>query len=144
MLTYLFCATSGGLNTAAVPRSVQHFTMLEIVVVTDQIASHISYQMCVSLILNQLDFPVLADYFDEPDVCLEAISDVTTPLLTFSRPTVAQSWREPRSNEGIKETRVQRLVWAIEEEIHRYSLVCFTTTFCGESLSSEVAQFSGI
>ncbi|KAI0964105.1 hypothetical protein AcW1_001004 [Taiwanofungus camphoratus] len=66
VLNYLFRATSGGLNTVAGLRPVQNVPGLENVDVTDKIAGHMSYRTFMPLILDQLGFPVSADYFDEP------------------------------------------------------------------------------
>ncbi|KAI0640135.1 DUF726-domain-containing protein [Trametes polyzona] len=67
VLNYLFRATSGGLNTVAGLRPVQNVPGLENVDVTDKIAGHMSYRTFMPLILDQLGFPVSADYFDEPE-----------------------------------------------------------------------------
>ncbi|OCH95710.1 DUF726-domain-containing protein [Obba rivulosa] len=66
VLNYLFRATSGGLNTVAGLRAVKDVPGLENVDVTDKIAGHMSYRTFMPLILDQLGFPVSADYFDEP------------------------------------------------------------------------------
>lgn len=66
VLNYLFRATSGGLNTVAGLRPVVNVPGLENVDVTDKIAGHMSYRTFMPLILDQLGFPVSADYFDEP------------------------------------------------------------------------------
>ncbi|EPQ60175.1 DUF726-domain-containing protein [Gloeophyllum trabeum ATCC 11539] len=67
VLNYLFRATSGGLNTVAGLRPVMNVPGLENVDVTDKIAGHMSYRAFMPLILDQLGFPVSADYFDEPE-----------------------------------------------------------------------------
>ncbi|KAI0714780.1 hypothetical protein C8Q76DRAFT_436977 [Earliella scabrosa] len=67
VLNYLFRATSGGLNTVAGLRPVENVPGLENVDVTDKIAGHMSYRTFMPLILDQLGFPVTADYFDEPE-----------------------------------------------------------------------------
>ncbi|KAI0778857.1 hypothetical protein BD413DRAFT_466243 [Trametes elegans] len=67
VLNYLFRATSGGLNTVAGLRPVENVPGLENVDVTDKIAGHMSYRTFMPLILDQLGFPVSADYFDEPE-----------------------------------------------------------------------------
>ncbi|KAG8984855.1 hypothetical protein FRB93_006204 [Tulasnella sp. JGI-2019a] len=67
VLNYLFRATSGGLNTVAGLRPVDHVPGLENVDVTDKIAGHMSYRIYMPLILHQLGFPVTADFFDEPE-----------------------------------------------------------------------------
>ncbi|KAG8876142.1 hypothetical protein FRB97_004418 [Tulasnella sp. 331] len=67
VLNYLFRATSGGLNTVAGLRPVDHVPGLENVDVTDKIAGHMSYRIYMPVILHQLGFPVTADYFDEPE-----------------------------------------------------------------------------
>ncbi|KAJ3004327.1 hypothetical protein NUW54_g4867 [Trametes sanguinea] len=72
VLNYLFRATSGGLNTVAGLRPVQNVPGLENVDVTDKISGHMSYRTFMPLILDQLGFPVSADYFDEPVVRLQS------------------------------------------------------------------------
>jgi hypothetical protein len=69
ILNYLFRASSGGLNTVAGLRPIQDVPGLENVDVTDKIAGHMSYRVYMPVILDQLGFPVTADYFDEPEVC---------------------------------------------------------------------------
>jgi hypothetical protein len=68
VLNYLFRATSGGLNAVAGLRPIKDVPGLENVEVTDKIAGHMSYRAFMPLILDQLGFPVFADYFDEPEV----------------------------------------------------------------------------
>jgi hypothetical protein len=68
ILGYLFRATSGGINTVAGLRPVDNVPALENVDLTDKIAGHTSYRAYMPLILDQLGFPVSADYFDEPEV----------------------------------------------------------------------------
>jgi len=68
VLNYLFRATSGGLSTVAGLRPMEGIPGLENVDVTDKIAGHMSYRAFMPLILDQLGFPVTADYFDEPVV----------------------------------------------------------------------------
>ncbi|OCB90378.1 DUF726-domain-containing protein [Sanghuangporus baumii] len=67
VLNYLFRATSGGLQNIAGLRPVTDIPGLENVDVTDKIAGHMSYRTFMPLILDQLGFPVSADYFDEPE-----------------------------------------------------------------------------
>ena len=83
----MFRATSGGLNRVAGPHYVQNVPVLQTVNVTDKIAGHMSYRMFISLIPDQLGFPVSADYFDEFNVCCESMSDITTPSLISSPST---------------------------------------------------------
>ncbi|KAJ6479190.1 hypothetical protein C8R47DRAFT_609586 [Mycena vitilis] len=66
VLNYLFRATSGGVGTVAGLRPVENVPGLENVDVTDKIAGHMSYRTFMPLILDQLGFPVFADYFDDP------------------------------------------------------------------------------
>ncbi|KAJ7083377.1 hypothetical protein B0H15DRAFT_423801 [Mycena belliarum] len=66
VLNYLFRATSGGVGTVAGLRPVENVPGLENVDVTDKIAGHMSYRAFMPLILDQLGFPVFADYFDDP------------------------------------------------------------------------------
>jgi hypothetical protein len=68
VLNYLFRATSAGVNTVAGLRPVENVPGLENVDVTDKIVGHMSYRTFMPVILDQLGFPVLADYFDEPEV----------------------------------------------------------------------------
>ncbi|KAF9461932.1 hypothetical protein BDZ94DRAFT_1262538 [Collybia nuda] len=67
VLNYLFRATSGGVGTVAGLRPIQGVPGLENIDVTDKIAGHMSYRTFMPLILDQLGFPVSADYFDEPE-----------------------------------------------------------------------------
>lgn len=67
VLNYLFRATSGGVGTVAGLRPVDGVPGLENVDVTDKISGHMSYRTFMPLILDQLGFPVSADYFDEPE-----------------------------------------------------------------------------
>ncbi|KAG6836550.1 hypothetical protein H0H93_006857 [Arthromyces matolae] len=66
VLNYLFRATSGGVGTVAGLRPIENIPGIENVEVTDKIAGHMSYRTFMPLILDQLGFPVSADYFDEP------------------------------------------------------------------------------
>ncbi|KAF8435758.1 hypothetical protein L210DRAFT_3484171 [Boletus edulis BED1] len=66
VLNYLFRATSGGLSSVAGLRPIEGIPGVENVDVTDKIAGHMSYRAFMPLILDQLGFPVTADYFDEP------------------------------------------------------------------------------
>nr|GAT51735.1 predicted protein [Mycena chlorophos] len=66
VLNYLFRATSGGVGTVAGLRPVENVPGLENVDVTDKIAGHMSYRTFTPLILDQLGFPVFADFFDDP------------------------------------------------------------------------------
>jgi pimeloyl-ACP methyl ester carboxylesterase len=74
VLNYLFRATSGGLNTVAGLRPVENVHGLENIDVTDKIAGHMSYRTFMPLILDQLGFPVSADFFDEPVVSKKKIN----------------------------------------------------------------------
>ncbi|KAF7971035.1 hypothetical protein HWV62_22239, partial [Athelia sp. TMB] len=67
VLNYLFRATSGGVGTVAGLRPITNVPGLENVDVTDKIAGHMSYRAFMPLILDQLGFPVTADYFNEPE-----------------------------------------------------------------------------
>ncbi|KAG6901593.1 hypothetical protein C0995_010264 [Termitomyces sp. Mi166 len=66
VLNYLFRATSGGIGTVAGLRPIQGIPGIENVDVTDKIAGHMSYRAFMPLILDQLGFPVSADFFDDP------------------------------------------------------------------------------
>ncbi|KAF9255780.1 DUF726-domain-containing protein [Marasmius fiardii PR-910] len=68
VLNYLFRATSGGVGSVVAGlRPIEGVPGLENVDVTDKIAGHMSYRTFMPLILDQLGFPVFADYFDEPE-----------------------------------------------------------------------------
>lgn len=86
VLNYLFRATTGGVGTVAGLRPVEGIPGLENVDVTDKIAGHMSYRAFMPLILDQLGFPVFADYFDEPEVSLNTPSSRTRQL-TFQTGT---------------------------------------------------------
>ncbi|KAI6154280.1 hypothetical protein BKA82DRAFT_4099517 [Pisolithus tinctorius] len=66
VLNYLFRATSAGLSSVAGLRPVEDVPGVENVDVTDKISGHMSYRTFMPLILDQLGFPVSADFFDEP------------------------------------------------------------------------------
>jgi pimeloyl-ACP methyl ester carboxylesterase len=68
VLNYLFRATTGGLNTVAGLRPIENVLGLENIDVTHQISGHMSYRTFMPLILRQLNFPVTADHFDDPQV----------------------------------------------------------------------------
>ena len=68
VLNHLFLATSEGVGTVVGLRPLENVPGLENVDVTDKIAGHMSYRAFMPLILDQLGFPVFADYFDEPVV----------------------------------------------------------------------------
>ena len=80
VLNYLFRATAGSLNTVAGLRPLNNVPGLENIDVTDKIAGHMSYRTFMPLILDQLGFPVSADYFDEPEV-RETVADSLTRLM---------------------------------------------------------------
>ncbi|VDB84324.1 unnamed protein product [Peniophora sp. CBMAI 1063] len=67
LLNYLFRATSSGLNSIAGLRPIENVPGMENIDVTDKISGHMSYRTFMPLILDQLGFPVSADYFDEPE-----------------------------------------------------------------------------
>ena len=79
VLNYLFRATNAGLQNIAGLRPVTDVPGLENVDVTDKIAGHMSYRTFMPLILDQLGFPVSADYFDEPVVSIHFHSDDLQP-----------------------------------------------------------------
>ena len=74
VLNYLFRATSGGLSSVAGLSPIEDVPGLENVDVTDKIAGHMSYRTFMPLILDQLGFPVTADYFDEPVVRVASLA----------------------------------------------------------------------
>ncbi|KAF7347241.1 DUF726-domain-containing protein [Mycena venus] len=103
VLNYLFRATSGGVGTVAGLRPVENVPGLENVDVTDKIAGHMSYRTFMPLILDQLGFPVFADYFDDPvepdfegDRIVEREEDKNKKKGWFSRKT-----QEPTRPESI-------------------------------------------
>jgi pimeloyl-ACP methyl ester carboxylesterase len=102
ILNYLFRATSGGLSSIAGLRPVQDVPGLENVDVTDKITGHMSYRTFMPLILDQLGFPVSADYFDEPEVsksvCTNHTQWHTTHNVAMSR--MARSNACPASRRG--------------------------------------------
>lgn len=88
VLNYLFRATTGGLNPVAGLRPIENVPGLENVDVTDKIAGHASYRAFMPLILDQLGFPVSADYFNEPEVSSSyglSVSFTTTAGLSGTR-----------------------------------------------------------
>ncbi|KAJ7729098.1 hypothetical protein DFH07DRAFT_871425 [Mycena maculata] len=106
VLNYLFRATSGGVSTVAGLRPVENVPGLENVDVTDKISGHMSYRTFMPLILDQLGFPVFADYFDDPvepdfegDRIVEREEDKTAKKGWFSKkakePTRPQSVSRP-------------------------------------------------
>ncbi|KAJ6601116.1 hypothetical protein DFH09DRAFT_1126907 [Mycena vulgaris] len=107
VLNYLFRATSGGVGTVAGLRPVENVPGLENVDVTDKISGHMSYRTFMPLILDQLGFPVFADYFDDPvepdfegDRIVEREEDKGKKKGWFSKkkePTLPQSVSRPPS-----------------------------------------------
>jgi len=87
VLNYLFRATSAGLSAVAGLRPVENVPGLENVDVTDKISGHMSYRAFMPLILDQLGFPVSADYFDEPVVCTGISFHLSWRLLNCAFPT---------------------------------------------------------
>ena len=85
VLNYLFRATSGGLATVAGLRPVENVPGLENVDVTDKIAGHMSYRAFMPLILDQLGFPVSADYFNEPEVSNDSHHKIAARLIQLCR-----------------------------------------------------------
>ena len=79
LLNYLFRATSSGLNTIAGLRPVENVPGVENIDVTDKISGHMSYRTFMPLILDQLGFPVSADYFDEPEVSIALLVKLCIP-----------------------------------------------------------------
>jgi len=55
-------------GTVAGLRPIEGVPGLENVDATDEIVGHMSYCMFMPLILDLLGFPVLSDFFDEPEV----------------------------------------------------------------------------
>ncbi|BGP14372.1 hypothetical protein JCM10213_004496 [Rhodosporidiobolus nylandii] len=68
VLGYLFRATSGGLQTVAGLRPVEHVPDLENVDVTHLLDGHLTYRSRMPKLLAYVGFKTTADHFDEPDV----------------------------------------------------------------------------
>jgi hypothetical protein len=126
VLNYLFRATSGGLSTVAGLRPIENVSGLENVDVTDKISGHMSYRAFMPLILDQLGFPVSADYFDEPEVraSLQGILDLTpyrlVPLGTRFRRGEDCCWEWRR--------RAQEAWLVFEEKDYADTTTCFRTS----------------
>jgi pimeloyl-ACP methyl ester carboxylesterase len=86
VLNYLFRASSGGVGTVAGLRPVEGIPGIENIDVTDKIAGHMSYRTFMPLILDQLGFPVSADYFDEPEVRIVVLFRFKSTHLLFRSP----------------------------------------------------------
>ncbi|KDE07492.1 hypothetical protein MVLG_02167 [Microbotryum lychnidis-dioicae p1A1 Lamole] len=67
VLGYLFRATSGGLQTVAGLRPIEHVPDLENVDITDILMGHMSYRTLMPNLLKYVGFKVTADHFDEPE-----------------------------------------------------------------------------
>ncbi|GAA5976535.1 hypothetical protein JCM11641_001332 [Rhodosporidiobolus odoratus] len=67
VLGYLFRATSGGLQTVAGLRPIEHVPDLENVDVTHLLDGHLTYRSRMPKLLAHVGFKVTADHFDEPD-----------------------------------------------------------------------------
>ncbi|RSH94567.1 hypothetical protein EHS25_004371 [Saitozyma podzolica] len=91
MLGYLFRATSGGLNTVAGLRPVETVPGLENVEVTEIITGHMSYRSCMPQLLAKVGFPIMADYFDEPE-------DPDTDMSVQERTIVNEAEEEAKRN----------------------------------------------
>jgi hypothetical protein len=68
VLGYLFRATSGGLNTVAGLRPIEHVPDLENVDITDLLVGHMSYRTMMPTLLAHVGFKTTADHFDEPEM----------------------------------------------------------------------------
>ncbi|KAJ7157310.1 hypothetical protein C8R46DRAFT_1114091 [Mycena filopes] len=128
VLNYLFRATSGGVGTVAGLRPVENVPGLENVDVTDKISGHMSYRTFMPLILDQLGFPVSADYFDdlvEPDFegdrIVEREEDKNKKKGWFSskkEPTRPQSVsRPPTASNLSKHSRASSVTTAVDDEL---------------------------
>lgn len=79
VLGYLFRATSGGLQTVAGLRPIDHVPDLENVDITDILVGHMSYRTLMPTLLAYVGFKVTADHFDEPEEMeMEADREVLT------------------------------------------------------------------
>lgn len=67
VLGYLFRATSGGLNTVAGLRPIEHVPDLENVDITEILVGHMSYRTLMPTLLAHVGFKTTADHFDEPE-----------------------------------------------------------------------------
>lgn len=67
VLGYLFRATSGGLQTVAGLRPIEHIPELENIDVTHILQGHMSYRTLMPKLLAYVGFKVTADHFDEPE-----------------------------------------------------------------------------
>ncbi|SCV71147.1 BQ2448_2735 [Microbotryum intermedium] len=67
VLGYLFRATSGGLQTVAGLRPIEHVPDLENVDITNILVGHMSYRTLMPTLLKFVGFKVTADHFDEPE-----------------------------------------------------------------------------
>jgi hypothetical protein len=113
VLNYLFRATSGGLSAVAGLRPIEGVPALENVDVTDKIAGHMSYRTFMPLILDQLGFPVSADYFDEPEVrtrwggCAAGAKIVQEPEFTEDRIVLREGEELPRKKGWFGRTKAK-------------------------------------
>ncbi|KAK4058362.1 hypothetical protein OIO90_000520 [Microbotryomycetes sp. JL221] len=67
VLGYLFRATTGGLQTVAGLRPIEHVPEIENVDVTHLLTGHMSYRPLMPALLNYVGFKVISDHFDEPE-----------------------------------------------------------------------------
>ncbi|KAM0754873.1 DUF726-domain-containing protein [Meredithblackwellia eburnea MCA 4105] len=67
VLGYLFRATSGGLQTVAGLRPIEHVPDLENIDITHILVGHMSYRNLMPQLLAHVGFKVTADHFDEPE-----------------------------------------------------------------------------
>ncbi|GAA5877743.1 hypothetical protein JCM16303_000223 [Sporobolomyces ruberrimus] len=67
VLGYLFRATTGGLQTVAGLRPIDHVPDLENVDITEFLEGHLSYRTKMPKLLAHVGFKTTADHFDEPD-----------------------------------------------------------------------------
>ncbi|GAA5863765.1 hypothetical protein JCM3774_001151 [Rhodotorula dairenensis] len=67
ILGYLFRATTGGLQTVAGLRPIEHVPDLENVNITHILEGHMSYRTKMPKLLAHVGFKTTADHFDEPD-----------------------------------------------------------------------------
>ncbi|GAA5993607.1 hypothetical protein JCM5350_005006 [Sporobolomyces pararoseus] len=67
VLGYLFRATTGGLQTVAGLRPIDHVPDLENVDITQFLEGHLSYRTKMPKLLAHVGFKTTADHFDEPD-----------------------------------------------------------------------------
>ncbi|GAA5887434.1 hypothetical protein JCM6882_002527 [Rhodosporidiobolus microsporus] len=96
LLGYLFRATSGGLQTVAGLRPVEHVPDLENIDVTHLLDGHLTYRSRMPKLLAYIGFKTTADHFDEPDV------DPDAPDREVLTPEEEEARRMKKEKKGLK------------------------------------------